>query len=218
MIDATKDTSRHQGLRKKLIDELQQKGITDEQVLQAMRAVPRHLFFDSVFTERAYEDKAFPIAAGQTISQPFTVAYQSQLLRVKPREKVLEIGTGSGYQAAILHQMGAKVYSIERQRTLFSTASALLRELGYTSIQTFYGDGFEGLPTYAPFDKIIITAGASVIPEKLLHQLKTGGFMVIPFGDKSQKMLRITRNGNHQFSQEEFGDFTFVPLLPGKVN
>jgi protein-L-isoaspartate(D-aspartate) O-methyltransferase len=218
MTDSKNDTSRHKGLRNKLIEVLREKGIQDEKVLEAMMAVPRHLFFDSAFTERAYEDKAFPIRAGQTISQPYTVAFQSQLLEIKPREKVLEIGTGSGYQAAVLHKMGAKVYSIERQRALYKSASALLQELSYTSIQTFYGDGFEGLPTYAPFDKIIITAGASTVPEKLLQQLKIGGVMVIPFGEKSQKMLRICRKSINEFVQEEFGEFTFVPLLPGKAN
>ncbi len=217
MTDTTKDTSRHKGLRNKLITELREKGIHDDKVLEAIMAVPRHLFFDSAFTERAYEDKAFPIAAGQTISQPYTVAFQSQLLELKVRDKVLEIGTGSGYQAAVLYKMGAKVYSIERQRALFKSAAALLSELGYHSIQTFYGDGFEGLPTFAPFDKIIITAGASIVPEKLLHQLKIGGLMVIPFGDKNQKMLRITRKSANEFVKEEFGDFTFVPLLPGKA-
>ncbi len=218
MIDANTDNYRHKGLRKKLIDQLREKGIRDEKVLDAMVSVPRHLFFDSAFMERAYEDKAFPIAAGQTISQPYTVAYQTELLKIKTRDKVLEIGTGSGYQSAVLYKMGAKVYSIERQRELYKSATALLHELGYTGIQTFYGDGFEGLPTFAPFDKIIITAGASEIPEKLLQQLKPGGIMVIPYGASSQKMMRITRKDEKHFDSEEFGDFTFVPLLHGKAN
>ncbi len=218
MTDTTKDNFRHKGLRKKLIEGLHAKGIKDERVLEAMLAVPRHLFFDSAFMERAYEDKAFPIAAGQTISQPFTVAFQSQLLEIKPRDKVLEIGTGSGYQAAVLHKMGGKVYSVERQRALYKSASALLFDLGYSSIQTFYGDGFEGLSTFAPFDKIIITAGAAEVPEKLLHQLKIGGLMVIPLGEKTQKMLRITRRSAEEFISDEFGDFTFVPLLHGKAS
>lgn len=218
MIDDNKDNYRHKGLRKKLIEQIREKGIRDEKVLEAMMAVPRHLFFDSAFTERAYEDKAFPIGSGQTISQPYTVAFQTELLKVKPRDKVLEIGTGSGYQAAVLYKMGAKVYTIERQRELYKSATALLHDLGYTGIQTFYGDGFEGLPTFAPFDKIIITAGASEIPEKLLKQLKIGGVMVIPYGSSSQKMMRITRRDEKNYDSEEFGDFTFVPLLHGKAN
>jgi protein-L-isoaspartate(D-aspartate) O-methyltransferase len=218
MIDASKDNYRHKGLRKKLIEQIREKGIRDENVLEAMMNVPRHLFFDSAFTERAYEDKAFPIAAGQTISQPYTVAFQTELLKIKPRNKVLEIGTGSGYQAAVLFKMGAKVYSIERQRTLYKSSAALLHELGYSGIQLFYGDGFEGLPTYAPFDRIIITAGSAEIPEKLLQQLKIGGIMVLPYGKGQQKMLRITRRDDNNFDSEEFGDFTFVPLLHGKAN
>jgi protein-L-isoaspartate(D-aspartate) O-methyltransferase len=211
-----KDTYQHKGLRKKLIDLLREKGISDERILIAMQKVPRHLFFDSAFMNRAYEDKAFPIGEGQTISQPYTVAYQSQLLAIKPGEKILEIGTGSGYQAAILLEMGAKVFTIERQRKLYDRTKTLLQELGYTSIKTYYGDGFEGLPTYAPFDKIIITAGASEVPVKLIDQLKINGGMIIPYGDQVQKMKRITKKPEG-LQVEDFDDFTFVPMLHGKV-
>ena len=212
------DTYRHQGMRKKLVDELREKGIVDENVLGAMQRVPRHLFFDSAFLDRAYEDKAFPIGEGQTISQPYTVAYQSSLLNLKKGEKVLEIGTGSGYQAAVLFEMGAKVFSIERQRKLYEKTKPLLANIGYTGVKTFYGDGFEGLPTFAPFDKILITAGAAELPQKLLAQLKPGGIMVIPMGDNVQLMKRFTRLPDGGLAEETFDSFKFVPLLHGKVN
>lgn len=213
------DTYRHKGMRKKLIDGLRDKGIVDENVLEAMLRVPRHLFFDSAFVDRSYEDKAFPIGEGQTISQPYTVAYQSSLLNVKRGEKVLEIGTGSGYQAAVLFEMGAKVFTVERQRKLFDKTRQVLPAMGYGGIKLHYGDGFEGLPTFAPFDKILITAGASEFPEKLMSQLKAGGLMVIPLGsDDVQYMKRFTRLPDGSFAEETFDTFKFVPLLHGKVN
>ncbi|HEY0676825.1 MAG TPA: protein-L-isoaspartate(D-aspartate) O-methyltransferase, partial [Chitinophagaceae bacterium] len=178
----TEDTYRHKGLRKKLVDGIRSKGITDENVLKAINNIPRHFFLDSAFDEVAYEDKAFPIAEGQTISQPYTVAYQSQLLEVKPFDKVLEIGTGSAYQACVLAEMGAQVYTIERQRKLFEENKQFPFLKKYTGIKFFYGDGYEGLPTYAPFDKVIVTAAAPFIPPKLIDQLKPGGMMVIPVG------------------------------------
>jgi len=212
------DTYRHKGMRKKLVDGLRDKGIVDENVLEAMLRVPRHLFFDSAFVDRSYEDKAFPIGEGQTISQPYTVAYQSSLLNLKKGEKVLEIGTGSGYQAAVLFEMGVKVFTIERQRRLFDKTRQLLPFIGYPGVKLHYGDGFEGLPTYAPFDKILVTAGATEMPDKLLPQLKTGGLMVIPLGsDDVQYMKRFTRQPDG-LVEETFDTFKFVPLLHGKVN
>jgi protein-L-isoaspartate(D-aspartate) O-methyltransferase len=213
------DTYRHKGLRKQLVDTLKEKGITDEKVLKAIGDVPRHYFLDSAFDKIAYEDKAFPIAESQTISQPYTVAYQSQLLDIKQYEKVLEIGTGSGYQAIVLAEMGAKVFTIERQKKLFDIHKKFILRNKYPNIKYFYGDGFEGLPTYAPFDKAIVTAAAPFIPQKLIEQLKPGGKMVIPVGEgKVQKMLRITKNADGSTSEEIFDNFSFVPMLEGKNN
>ncbi len=211
------DSYRHKGLRKKLVEQLRSKGITDERVLDAINNIPRHFFLDSAFDEKAYEDKAFPIAVGQTISQPYTVAYQTQLLEVKPFEKVLEIGTGSAYQASVLAEMGAKVYTIERQRALYDQNRQFPFLKKYANIKFFYGDGFEGLPTYAPFDKVLITAAAPWIPEKLIAQLKPGGMMVIPLGEgKVQRMLRLTRQADGGYTEEEFDHFSFVPMLEGR--
>ena len=215
-----KDTYRHKGLRKELIALLRNKGISDERVLSAMERVPRHLFLgdDSIFHVKAYEDIAFPIGEGQTISQPYTVAYQSQLLEALPKEKVLEIGTGSGYQAAVLAELGVKVYSIERQRKLYDRTRTILNDLGYNSVKMFFGDGYEGLDTFAPFDKIIITAAAPYIPEKLIYQLMLGGQMVLPLEiDGATKMVRITRLEEKEFDQEIFSEAAFVPMLKGKV-
>lgn len=209
------DTLRHQGLRKRLVEGLRIKGIKDERVLQAISQVPRHLFMDSSFIQFAYKDQAFPIGAGQTISQPYTVAVQTCLLQLKPKDKVLEVGTGSGYQAAVLLEMGVTVYTIERQRELFLSVQKLLPQLGYFP-KFFYGDGYKGLPTYGPFDKIIVTAGAPVIPEDLLQQLSIGGRMVIPFGPSDkQTMTVIVRAGENEFLKETHGTFVFVPMLKG---
>jgi protein-L-isoaspartate(D-aspartate) O-methyltransferase len=213
----TEDTYRHKGLRKKLVDVVKEKGITDERVLNAINTVPRHFFLDSAFDEKAYEDKAFPIAEGQTISQPYTVAYQSQLLDVKPFLKVLEIGTGSAYQAVILAELGSQVYTIERQKKLFDANKEFEWLKKYRSIRFFYGDGYEGLPTFAPFDRIIITAAAPEIPQKLINQLKAGGSMVIPVGSgEVQRMMRITKLDNGALKEEVFDNFSFVPMLGGK--
>lgn len=209
------DNYRHKGMRKQLVDLLRTKGIIDEKVLSAINEVPRHVFLDSSFVELAYQDQAFPIGSGQTISQPHTVAFQSQLLEVQPGMKVLEIGTGSGYQACVLSSMGAKVFSIERQRNLYFKTKEILEQLPFR-VKTFLGDGFEGLPTYAPFDRIIITAGAPNIPQALVDQMKTGGIMVIPMDNsegEGQKMLRLTKMEDGALRQEEFGDFKFVPML-----
>jgi protein-L-isoaspartate(D-aspartate) O-methyltransferase len=211
------DSYRHKGLRKQLIDVLKNKGITDERILVAMNNIPRHYFLDSAFDQVAYEDKAFPIAEGQTISQPYTVAYQTQLLEVKPFEKVLEIGTGSGYQAIVLGEMQAMVYTIERQKKLFDAHKQFILRNKYGNIKYFYGDGFEGLPTYAPFDKVLVTAAAPFIPPKLVEQLKPGGKLVIPVGEgKVQQMLRITKHADGTTSEEVFDNFSFVPMLIGK--
>ena len=211
------DSYRHKGLRKQLIDLIRSKGITDERILNAMYHIPRHYFLDSAFENVAYEDKAFPIAEGQTISQPYTVAYQTQLLDVKPFEKVLEIGTGSGYQAIVLAELGAQVFTIERQKKLFDHHKNFILRNKYPSIKYFFGDGFEGLPTYAPFDKVIITAAAPFIPPKLIDQLKTGGKMVIPVGEGNvQRMLRITKLEAGELTEETFENFSFVPMLIGK--
>jgi protein-L-isoaspartate(D-aspartate) O-methyltransferase len=200
---------------------LRDKGISDEGVLYAIETVPRHLFFghDTVFYEnQAYEDKAFPIGEGQTISQPFTVAYQSELLQLKPKEKILEIGTGSGYQAAVLATMGMKVFTIERHRKLYERTKALLEKLGYINVKCFFGDGFEGIPGFAPYDKIIVTAAVPELPSKLLQQLAVNGKMVFPFGsDAHCDMVRITKNKEGKFAEEVFGKFAFVPMLKGKV-
>lgn len=211
------DSFRHRGLRKKLTEIIRQKGISDENVLKAINIVPRHLFMDSSFIHFSYSDQAFPIGAGQTISQPYTVAFQTELLEIKPFDKVLEIGTGSGYQTAILLELGAKVYTIERHRELFLKAQSVLTDLKYKPY-FFYGDGYEGLPVYSPFDKILVTAGAPAIPRKLLDQLKIGGIMVVPVGGREgQKMRKIIRNSGNEYTETEHGDFIFVPLIKGKA-
>jgi protein-L-isoaspartate(D-aspartate) O-methyltransferase len=211
------DTYRHKGLRKKLIEVLRQKGITDEAVLTAMNNIPRHFFLDSAFDEIAYEDRAFPISEGQTISQPYTVAYQTQLLQVKPFDKILEIGTGSIYQATVLAEMGAQVFTIERQKVLFEKTRNYVFKNKYPKLKFFYGDGYEGLPTYAPFDKVIITAAAPFIPPKLIAQMKAGGKMVIPVDEGiHQRMLRITKNEDGTVTEEAFDNFSFVPMLTGR--
>jgi protein-L-isoaspartate(D-aspartate) O-methyltransferase len=211
-----KDTHKHQGLRKQLATVLEAKGITDQKVLEAVRKIPRHLFIDSSFEAHAYQDKAFPIAAEQTISQPYTVAFQSQTLEVKSGEKVLEIGTGSGYQTAVLLEMGAEVYSIERQHELFKKTSLFLPKLGYRAKKLIFGDGYKGLPEIAPFDKIIVTAGAPFVPKPLLSQLKVGGKLLIPVGDHTQIMTLFIRKSAKEFEKHELGDFAFVPMLEEK--
>lgn len=206
------DNYKQRGLRNKLVKTLQKKGISDARVLAAIGKVPRHLFFDNALLEHAYQDKAFPIGEGQTISQPYTVAFQTEKLEIKPGDKVLEIGTGSGYQACVLLEMGAKVYTIEYNRVLHETAKAFLPRLGYNPY-FFLGDGSKGLPARAPFDKIIVTAGAPVVPPALTEQLADGGILIIPVGDRErQKMLRIRKKGN-SLVKEEFDNFAFVPLL-----
>jgi protein-L-isoaspartate(D-aspartate) O-methyltransferase len=210
------DGYRHKGLRKKLVDSIRDKGIDSEEVLEAIGRVPRHLFMDSSFINFSYTDKAFPIAAGQTISQPYTVAFQTELLEIKKHLKVLEVGTGSGYQTAVLLELGARVYTIERQRQLFLDAQKTLGPLNYKPV-FFYGDGYEGLPSYMPFDRILVTAAASEIPQSLLDQLAIGGILVIPEGGKrGQKMIRVVREAEDQFQRTEHGYFSFVPLLRGK--
>ena len=211
-----KDTNKHQGLRNQLVKQLQDKGITDVNVLEAIRKIPRHLFLNSSFEDFAYQDKAFPIGAGQTISQPYTVAFQSQLLEVKRGDNVLEIGTGSGYQTAVLVTMGAKVYSVERQNELFKSTSLLLPKLNIRPKHLSFGDGYKGLPQFAPFDSIIVTAGAPIIPQPLMAHLKIGGRLVIPLGDKEQIMTLLIRKNETQFEKHEFGEFRFVPLLENK--
>lgn len=209
------DTLRHQGLRKRLVEGLRIKGIKNEKVLNAISKVPRHLFMDSGFIQFAYKDQAFPIGAGQTISQPYTVAFQTCLLELNPHDKVLEVGTGSGYQAAVLLEMGVNVFTIERQRELYLKVQQLLPQLGYFP-KFFYGDGYKGLPTYGPFDKIIVTAGAPVIPEDLLQQLVVGGRMVIPLGPTDRQIMTvITRTSESDFKKETHGTFVFVPMLKG---
>ena len=214
------DTYRHKGLRKKLISSLRNKGITSEKVLEAMNEVPRHFFLDTALDNIAYEDRAFPIAVGQTISQPYTVAYQTSLLEVQPQDKILEIGTGSIYQATVLAEMGAKVFTIERQKKLFELTQKFVLKSKYPGIKFFYGDGFEGLPTFAPFDKVLITAAAPFIPPRLIDQLKIGGKMVLPLETEagSQRMLRLTKTADGKFAEEEFEQFKFVPMLKGKKN
>jgi protein-L-isoaspartate(D-aspartate) O-methyltransferase len=210
------DNYRHRGLRRKLVSEIQEKGITDENVLEAIGKVPRHLFMDSSFVQFAYRDKAFPIGKGQTISQPYTVAFQTQLLEVKKFDKVLEVGTGSGYQSAVLCEMGATVFTIERHRELYDKVRALLPSLGYEPM-FFHGDGYAGLPTYGPFDKIIVTAGAPYVPEALLEQLKVGGRLVIPVGSQHrQEMKLVIRESETEYRTEDRGGFIFVPLVGGK--
>ena len=211
-----KDTNKHQGLRNQLVKQLEEKGITDKNVLAAISKIPRHLFLNSSFGDFAYQDKAFPIGAGQSISQPYTVAFQSQLLEVQKEHKILEIGTGSGYQTAVLCMMGAKVYSVERQNELFKATSILLPKLNIRPKHLSFGDGYKGLPNYAPFDSIIVTAGAPFIPQPLMAQLKIGGRLVIPVGEKDQIMTLLIRKNETQFEKHEFGDFKFVPLLENK--
>jgi protein-L-isoaspartate(D-aspartate) O-methyltransferase len=215
-LETLKDTAKHQGLRNQLVSVLKQKGITDVSVLDAIKKIPRHLFLNSSFEDYAYQDKAFPIAAGQTISQPYTVAFQSQLLEIKKEHKVLEIGTGSGYQTAVLCLLGAKVYSIERQNELFKHTATLLPKLGIRPKHLSFGDGYKGLPSYAPFDRIIVTAGAPIIPKPLMAQLKIGGRLVIPLGDEVQIMTLLIRVNETQFEKHELGEFKFVPLLVDK--
>ena len=210
------DSFLHKGLRRKLVQELVSKGISDQNVLNAINNIPRHLFMDSGFVHFAYKDKAFPIAANQTISQPYTVAFQSQMLEIKKGDKILEIGTGSGYQSAVLIELGAKVYTIERHKVLSMGAQTLLPQLGYRP-QFFYGDGFKGLPTYAPFDKIIVTAGAPEMPTELLGQLRINGKMIIPIGDSDNQVMHLVeKNHDESLTITEHGDFLFVPMLKGK--
>lgn len=211
-----RDTLKHQGLRNRLIDVLISKGITDSNVLGAMKKIPRHLFMDSSFEDFAYQDKAFPIVANQTISQPYTVAFQTELLQVKPNSKILEIGTGSGYQTAVLLELNAKVYSIERQQELFKKTKSFLPKLHYRPKRLIFGDGYIGLKEKAPFDGIVVTAGAPFVPQPLLSQLKIGGRLVIPVGDESQIMTLFIRKGEKEFEKHEFGDFRFVPMLKKK--
>jgi protein-L-isoaspartate(D-aspartate) O-methyltransferase len=211
------DSYMHKGMRSQLVQILRDKGIYDEHVLKAINNIPRHFFLDTAFERIAYEDRAFPILADQTISQPFTVAFQSQLLQIRKFDKVLEIGTGSGYQACVLAEMGAQVFSIERQRALYDHLNRFSFVNKYATLKRFYGDGYAGLPSYAPFDKVIVTAAAPFIPPKLVEQLKPGGFMVIPVGDeRGQKMLKIIREADGSITTMELGDFDFVPMLPGK--
>lgn len=209
------DTYRHKGLRKRMVDALRHRGITDEAVLAAMAAIPRHFFLEKAFEEHAYEDKAFPIGCEQTISQPYTVAYQTVLLDIKNGDQVLEIGTGSGYQAAVLAALGAKVFTVERQEALYLQTKKLLADMGFSTVKCFFRDGSKGLPEKAPFDKIIVTAGAPVIPEPLVKQLAIGGVLVIPVGETVQKMLKITRLSATEFKEERLDDFRFVPFLEG---
>lgn len=213
------DEYRHKGLRRRLIDSLQRKGITDQRVLDAMNRIPRHFFMDLAFDQIAYEDRAFPIGEGQTISQPYTVAYQTQLLEVKPFDKILEIGTGSAYQSVVLAELGAQVFTIERQKKLFDSTRQFSFLKKYPGIKFFYGDGFEGLPTFAPFDKVIVTAAAPQIPPKLTEQLKAGGMMVIPVDENdSQRMMRIIKQPDGSLKAEKYDLFSFVPMLEGKTN
>jgi protein-L-isoaspartate(D-aspartate) O-methyltransferase len=209
------DTFQHKGLRKKLVETIRNKGIRDERILEAIGTIPRHLFMDSGFINFSYKDQAFPIGGGQTISQPYTVAFQTELLEVRARDRVLEIGTGSGYQTAVLLELGASVYTIERQRSLFLKAQAILGELGYKP-HFFFGDGYLGKEAYGPYDRILVTAGARDVPESLTGQLKVGGILVVPVGDSlEQDMVRIIRRGDDEFERTEHGSFAFVPMLNG---
>lgn len=210
------DSFKHQGLRQKLVAILIKKGIQDKQVLAAISKIPRHSFMDSGFLDHAYQDKAFPIGADQTISQPYTVAFQTELLDIKPGDKILEIGTGSGYQTAVLCELGAKVFSIERQYELFKKTSKFLPKLGYRPKKLIFGDGYFGLKEEAPFDSIIVTAGAPFVPKPLLTQLTIGGRLVIPVGDDIQIMTLYTRTSEKEFQKQEYGEFRFVPLLEDK--
>ena len=212
-----KDTSKHQGLRKQLADVLKKKGIIDKQVLKAIKLIPRHLFIDSSFADHAYQDKAFPIAAEQTISQPYTVAFQTQTLSINSGDKILEIGTGSGYQTAVLLELGAVVYTIERQHELFKKTSLFLPKLGYIPKKFIFGDGYKGFKEKAPFDKIIVTAGAPFVPKPLLSQLRVGGKLLIPVGDEKQVMTLFIRKTSKEFEKHELGDFAFVPMLQKKA-
>jgi protein-L-isoaspartate(D-aspartate) O-methyltransferase len=213
------DAYLHKGLREKLVNLLREKGITDENVLAAIGKIPRHFFLDSAFDKIAYEDRAFPIAADQTISQPYTVAYQTQLLQIKKGDKVLEIGTGSMYQTSVLAEMGAQVFTIERQKQLFDKTAKYVFRDSYLNVHFFFGDGFEGLPDLAPFDKILITAAAPHLPEKLWAQLKTNGKMVIPLDESetAQRMMRLTKKKDGSVKKESFDQFSFVPMLQGKT-
>jgi len=209
------DSFQHQGLRRKLVEQVKRKGIADPRVLDALMKIPRHAFMDSTFLRFAYQDQAFPIASSQTISQPFTVAFQTELLDIRPYQKVLEVGTGSGYQAAVLAEMGARVFTVERILKLHQQAKQILKEMGYT-IKLFYGDGYAGLPAYAPFDRIIITAGAPAIPEALKLQLAVGGILVVPIGQRDeQAMTRCIRTGEDEWQTTVHGSFVFVPMKPG---
>ncbi len=211
------DNYRHKGMRKRLVNEIHSKGIQDQRILDAINKIPRHLFLDSSFLEFAYEDKPFPIGSGQTISQPYTVAFQTELLEVNKGQKILEIGTGSGYQACVLAELGAKVYSIERQKKLYQKTKEFLPKIGYRQIKLFYGDGYKGVPAFAPYDGILITAAAPEIPVKLVEQLKTGGVIVLPLGSGDvQTMIRLTKKEDGTLSEERFGAFRFVPLLKNK--
>jgi protein-L-isoaspartate(D-aspartate) O-methyltransferase len=211
-----KDSYKHQGKRKQLIEKLKAKGITSDNVLMAINQIPRHLFMDSSFEDFAYQDKAFPIAEGQTISQPFTVAFQSQLLNVEKGDKILEIGTGSGFQTAVLCELGAQVFSIERQQKLYKTTKRFLTKLGYRPKYLSFGDGYKGLPHYAPFDKVIVTAGAPFVPKPLMAQLNIGGRLVIPVGEDPQIMTLFIRKDKNKFDKHTYGEFRFVPLLENK--
>jgi protein-L-isoaspartate(D-aspartate) O-methyltransferase len=210
------DTFAHKGKRKQLVEILVQKGITNKKVLNAIGAIPRHLFMDSGFVDHAYIDKAFPIGAEQTISQPFTVAKQTELLNLEKGAKILEIGTGSGFQTAVLIEMGMHVFSIERQNELFKKAKLFLPKLGYRAKKIIFGDGYKGFKEEAPFDGIVVTAGAPFVPKPLMSQLKIGGRLVIPIGSENQIMTLITRISQTEFKKEEFGEFRFVPLLENK--
>lgn len=211
-----KDTLKHKGKRNQLVRILEDKGIADKAVLDAIRVVPRHLFMDSGFEDHAYQDKAFPIGAEQTISQPYTVAFQTALLKVRPGSKILEIGTGSGYQTAVLLQLGARVYTIERQRSLFKKTKRFFETMGYRPKRVVFGDGYMGMPEEAPFDGIIVTAGAPHIPRELMSQLAIGGRLVIPVGEDPQTMMLVVRTSEKEFERQACGSFRFVPLLGDK--
>lgn len=212
------DTYKHKGLRKQLVDQIREKGIEDEAVLKAINKIPRHLFLDSSFLEFAYQDKPFPIGSGQTISQPYTVAFQTELCEIRPGHKVLEIGTGSGYQACVLEELGAKVFTIERQKKLYTRSKKFLAELGYKA-KVFYGDGYKGLPAFAPFDRILITAGAPELPKGLTDQVKPGGMIIVPLGRGDiQVMVRYVKEADGSLRKEDHGTFRFVPLLKNVAN
>jgi protein-L-isoaspartate(D-aspartate) O-methyltransferase len=215
----SEDGYLHKGLRKSLVEGIRSKGITDEAVLEAILQVPRHFFLDSAFDRVAYEDRAFPIDAGQTISQPYTVAYQTQLLQVKPFMRVLEIGTGSAYQASVLCAMRAQVFTIERQKALYEANRSFAYIKGFPNMRLFFGDGYKGLPAFAPFDRILVTAAAPEIPFKLIEQLKPGGFLVIPVneaGEEFQRMVRLSKDPSGSVTEERFDRFSFVPMLEGR--